>query len=212
MMEKIDLKKKYKHLYLPSSKQVSVVEVPEFQFAMIDGQVDAGEGPSTSQEYQDALGALYGISYTLKFMSKQRVENPIDCTVMALEGLWWIESGEFDFNTEVPWMFTSMMMQPKHITLDMYQDALEKVAAKRPNPALSKLRFETYTEGLCMQIMHIGPYSDEPRTLALMHAFAKQNGYIISGKHHEIYIGDPRRAKPEKLKTVLRYPIAKIPA
>ena len=213
-MNKIDLKKELKHLYLPSTRQVAVVDVPDMQFVMLDGRIQAEETPETSADFQEALGALYGLSYTLKFMSKLREENPIDYTVMALEGLWW--TGElatdskhytFDFDPDKDWLFTLMMLQPEHITGEMYEEALQQVGEKRPNPALERTRLGKFREGLSMQIMHKGPYADEPRTIDKMLAFAAENGYRLRGKHHEIYIGDPRRAKPENLKTVLRQPI-----
>jgi hypothetical protein len=105
------------------------------------------------------------------------------------------------------WKWTAMMMQPDHITDEMYQEALSDLRKKKPNPALDKLRLETFHEGLCIQIMHIGPYAEEPATIEKMEAFAQEYSYTFRGKHHEIYIGDPRRAKPENLKTVLRHPI-----
>ena len=106
---------------------------------------------------------MYGISYTLKFMSKLRKTNPIDYTVMALEGLWWVESGEFSFDKKDNWCWTLMMMQPKHITAKMYQAALQQLKEKKDPPALARLRFESFQEGLCVQIMHVGPYSEEPQ-------------------------------------------------
>ncbi len=209
-MKKIDLKKELKHLYLPSAKEIVVVDVPAYNFLMVDGRIRPDETPETSQDFQDALGALYGLSYTLKFMSKTREAEPIDYTVMALEGLWWTASGEFDFDRSQDWFFTAMILQPDHISAEMIQEARRQVQEKRPNPALAKARFERFHEGLAMQIMHIGPYSEEPATIEKMMAFAKENGYAPRGKHHEIYIGDPRRAKPEKLKTVLRHPVEPI--
>jgi hypothetical protein len=208
-MAKIDLRKKYKHLYKPTARKVVVVDVPPLKFAMIDGQIEPGHSPGDSPSFQQSLEALYGISYTLKFASKQRQENPLDYTVMALEGLWWVEDGEFDITRPENWRWTAMIMQPDHITEEMYEEALTQLREKKPNPALDKMRFQTFHEGLSMQIMHIGPYSEEPATLAKMDAFARENGYALRGKHHEIYIGDPRRAKPENLKTVLRHPIRK---
>ncbi|PIU90069.1 MAG: hypothetical protein COS63_04090 [Anaerolineae bacterium CG06_land_8_20_14_3_00_57_67] len=209
-MLELDLRKELKYLYQPSAKKVGIVEVPRFQFAMIDGQIEAGEGPSTSASFQEALQALYGISYTLKFTSKLRKENPVDYPVMALEGLWWIEDGEFDINKKDNWLYTLMMLQPDFITPEMFEQAREQVRKKRgDNPSLAKMRLETFEEGLSMQIMHIGPYADEPATIARMTAFAAENGYRPRGKHHEIYLGDPRRADPAKLKTVLRRPIEK---
>ena len=208
-MEKIDLRKEWKHLYVPSAKQAGLVKVPKFNFVMIDGQIEPGATPGTSQAFGEAMEALYGISYTLKFMSKLRKTNPIDYTVMALEGLWWVGSGEFSFDKKDNWCWTLMMMQPKHITAKMYQAALQQLKEKKDPPALARLRFESFQEGLCVQIMHIGPYSEEPRSLEQMQAFADKNGYVYRDKHHEIYMGDPRRAKPEKLRTILRHPVEK---
>ena len=208
-MQKLDLKKQYKEFYNPSAKKVSVVEVPKINFAMLDGTVYQGEKPGESPEYQQALQALYGISYTLKFASKKRPHNPIDYTVMPLEGLWWFEGKEFDFDWDRDLHFTSMIMQPDHITAEMFEAALSELRRKKPKLELDKLRFDSYDEGLCAQIMHIGPYSEEPATIDRIKTFAKENGYQFSGKHHEIYLGDPRRTAPEKLKTVLRYPVQK---
>jgi len=208
-MEKLDLKKIYKPLYKPPSKYVTVVEVPTLNFVMVDGVVEAGALPENSKDFQEAFPALYGTSFTLKFNSKRRAENPIDYTVMALEGLWWTDSGEFSFEKVEPWHFTLLMMQPDHITEAMFHEAVEQVRAKRPSPVLDQLRFEQFTEGLSIQITHVGPYSEEPRSLEKMRRFAEENGYAYRGKHHEIYLGDPRRAKPEKLKTVLRHPVEK---
>ncbi|HET7088054.1 MAG TPA: GyrI-like domain-containing protein [Anaerolineae bacterium] len=209
-MKKIDLRKELKHLYAPSAKKVEVVNVPKFSFVMMDGQIEPGETPETSQAFRDAMMALYGVSYTLKFMSKLRKRNPIDFTLMALEGLWWGDAGEFDFGKKATWKWTMMIMQPKHITEKMVQEALRQLQEKKDNPALSRMRFEPFHEGLCLQIMHLGPYSEEPRTIERMKAFAEENGYIYRGKHHEIYLGDPRRAKPEKLRTILRHPVEKV--
>jgi hypothetical protein len=209
-MNKIDLRKELKHLYQPSARQVAVVEVPEFQFAMVDGEIEAGASPGTSPAFQQAVEALYGISYTLKFASKLRKVDPIDYTVMALEGLWWVEGGEFsefDINNPSGWRWTAMILQPDHISPEMFQESLEQLRKKKPSPGLDLLRLERFQEGLCMQIMHIGPYAAEPANLARMEAFARDNGYRKRGKHHEIYLGDPRRSDPAKLKTVLRYPI-----
>jgi hypothetical protein len=209
-MNKLDLRKELKYLYAPSAKMVEVVEVPELQFAMIEGRIGLGEEPGTSPAFQEALGALYGISYTLKFMSKLRAENPIDYTVMALEGLWWTAAGEFDFDKKDEWQWTAMILQPDHITPAMFQEGLEQLRKKRgDSPALGQLRLERFHEGLAMQIMHIGPYAEEPHTIERMMVFAQENGYRLRGKHHEIYLGDPRRARPEKLKTILRQPIAR---
>jgi hypothetical protein len=209
MKKKLDLRKKLKYLYSPSARQVEIVDAPKFSFAMIDGEIKPSETPGTSEEYQNAIGALYGLSFTLKFMSKLRKKNPVDYAVMALEGLWWTESGEFDLSKKEPWKWTMMIMQPQHITEEMFQEALEQVRKKRDSPALSRIRLESFHEGLSMQIMHVGPYAAEPRTIEKMRDFARENGYALRGKHHEIYLGDPRRAKPEKLRTILRHAVLK---
>jgi hypothetical protein len=209
-MSKLDLRKELKYLYAPSAKKVEVVDVPRFQFAMVDGEIEPGRGPEDSPAFQEALEALYGISYTLKFASKLRKQDPLDYTVMALEGLWWVEGGEFDITHPEGWRWTLMIMQPDHITPGMYEDALRQLRQKKGDrPGFSRLRFEGFQEGLCVQTMHVGPYAEESATIARMHAFARENGYRLCGKHHEIYLGDPRRASPEKMKTVLRHPISK---
>jgi hypothetical protein len=209
LVEKTDLRKQLKHLYAPSAKKVEVVDVPRLHFIMIDGQIEPGESPGTFPGFQEAIGTLYGLSFTLKFMSKSHAEKPSDYTVMPLEGLWWSDVGELAFDKQGEWKYTLMIMQPDHITKAMYQAALRDLKKKKDSPALSRTRFESLREGPCIQIMHIGPYSEEPRTIERMKAFAEENGYALRGKHHEIYLGDPRRAKPERLKTILRYPIEK---
>lgn len=210
VLGKLDLKKQLKHLYLPSAKEVVVVDVPEMQFARIGGRIEPGLLPGDSPEFAEAIGALYSVSYTLKFMSKKRPVDPIDYTVMALEGLWTTPAGGFDYATCDEWLWTLMIMQPGHITAEMFAEALEQIAKKsakegRSTAALERVRLERFAEGLCIQTMHIGPYADEPRTLERMAAFAQANGYAYRGPHHEIYLGDPRAAKPENLKTVLRH-------
>jgi hypothetical protein len=208
MTTKLDLRKQWKQLYAPSHKKVEVVEVPELQFVMIDGQIETGAEPGTSAVFQRALEALYGASYTLKFMSKLRKDKPIDYTVMALEGLWWTESGEFSIERRDEWKWTLMMMQPDHITAEMLVDAKHQIERKRNNPAIADLRLERFREGLCLQTMHVGPYSEEPATIERLKVFARENGYQLRGNHHEIYLGDPRRAKPENLRTILRHPVS----
>ncbi len=212
---KLDLKKQLKHLYLPSAKECVLVQVPEMQFVMIDGQIEPGLMPGDSPGFASAIGALYGTSYTLKFMSKKRAENPIDYTVMALEGLWTTPAGGADYAASDQWMWTLMMMQPDHITGDMFAEAAEQLRTKRGKEGadtepLGRLRLERFEEGLCVQVMHIGPYANEPATLMRMGEFAGLNGYQFTGRHHEIYLGDPRAAKPENLKTVLRHQVVPV--
>ncbi len=209
-MTKLDLRKQYKHLYLPSPKKIELVQVPLLKFVMIDGAIEKGMEPGNSPGFEEAMQAIYSAAYTLKFMSKLRKENPIDYTVMAVEGLWWVEDGLFELSHKDNWVYTLMMMHPDHITPAMLAEALEQIRKKRgDSPALSRLRLEEFEEGLCVQAMHIGPYADEPATKEKMDLFARENGYRMHGKHHEIYMGDPRRTAPEKLKTVLRQPVTK---
>ncbi len=215
-MKTLDLKKQFKSLYQPSAKKIEIVEVPKLQFAMIDGAIEKGYGPGNSPGFQEAVQALYSVSYTLKFMLKKRKTNPIDYPVMALEGLLWLTEGEvFDINIKDNWSYTLMIMQPEVITQEIFEEGLAQVRRKRGDgEALSKLRLESFEEGLCAQVMHIGPYATEPATMERMREFMKENGYRdcvgLGGKHHEIYLSDPRKADPSKMKTVLRHPIEKI--
>ncbi|MGB7538757.1 MAG: GyrI-like domain-containing protein [Anaerolineales bacterium] len=208
-MKKLDLRKKYKDLYIPSAKKVAVVDVPDFLFVMIDGRMEKGKSPGESPSFQEAMQALYGAAYTLKFMSKLRKKNAIDYPVMALEGLWWVEGGTFDIRKPDNWRYRAMMMLPDHITPEMFSEALEKIRQKRPSPAVEKLRLERFHEGLSVQTMHIGPYAAEPATIERLNSFTAENGLALRGLHHEIYLGDPRRCAPEKLKTVIRHPVRK---
>jgi hypothetical protein len=215
-MKTLDLKKEFKYLYQPSAKKPEIVQVPRLQFAMIDGAIEKGSEPGKSTMFAEATQALYSISYTLKFMLKKRKTNAIDYPVMALEGLWWVEDGMFDITVKDNWFYTLMIMQPEVITRDIFAEGLEQVRKKKGDSAmLSKLRLETFEEGLCVQTMHIGPYATEPATIERMRTFALENGYrdcvgSSGGKHHEIYLGDPRKADQAKLKTVLRHPVIKM--
>jgi hypothetical protein len=211
-MEKLDLKKMLKAYYQPSAKNPEIIRVPRFQFAMLDGAIEPGCLPGDSPAFQQAVSALYGISYTLKFMLKQRSENPIDYPVMALEGLWWVEDGQFDIRVADNWKWTVMILQPEVITPEIFAAGLAQLRKKRGDqPVFARLRLETFEEGMCVQMMHIGPYATEPASVERMHDFAAQQGYGVhlgdGGKHHEIYLSDPRKAAPEKMKTVLRQPV-----
>lgn len=201
-MSKIDFKKEMKHLYQPSARQFEIVDVPPMHFLMIDGHGD----PNTAQAYQQAIEALYAMAYALKFMSKK--EKGMDYVVPPMEGLWWVENmAEFSTEDKDAWDWTMMIMQPEGVTPEMFERAFKQVEKKKDLPALPKLRLETYHEGLSVQILHIGPYAAEGPTIARMHAFIAENGYEPAGKHHEIYLGDPRKVAPEKLKSVLRQPV-----
>lgn len=209
-MVELDLRKQWKHLYGPSAKKVELVDVPELKFLMIDGRIEPGQEPGTSPGFEEAVGALYSAAYTLKFTSKLRKENPINYPVMALEGLWSLAEVNYDISIKDNWTYRLMILQPDHITQEMLADAVLQAGKKRPNPALERLRLEGFCEGLCVQIMHVGPYATEPATLERMRAWAADNGYRLRDLHHEIYLGDPRRADQDKLKTVLRHPVERL--
>ena len=203
-MSKVDFKKTMKEFYNPP-KKFGTVDVPEMQFIMVDGHGD----PNIAQEYKDAVEALYAVAYKMKFISKKTLEK--DYVVPPLEGLWWAE----DMNTfltrdKSAWDWTMMIMTPDWITSEIFEDAVEQVRKKKNPAALDLVRMESYAEGLSVQIMHIGSYDDEGPVLAKMHGeYIPENGFVERGKHHEIYLSDPRRVAPEKLKTVLRQPVRK---
>ncbi len=202
-MEKTDLKRELKHLYQPSAKQVSIVDVPTMNFLMIDGQGD----PNTSQAYADAIEALFAVSYTLKFAVK-RGPLAIDYGVMPLEGLWWADDiSDFVTGERSRWQWTAMIMQPDFITPTMLEEAIVDVRTKKDPAALPLLRFEPFAEGLAAQVMHIGPFSEEGPVIERLHAFIEEAGRERTGKHHEIYLSDIRRADPAKWKTVIRQPM-----
>jgi hypothetical protein len=203
-MEKLDLKKSLKYLYEPSAKEFSVVDVPEMNFLMIDGQGN----PNTSPDYVASLQALYSAAYTLKFMIKK--ELAIDYPVMASEGLWWTDDmRDFSTTRKDDWKWTMMIMQPEIVTRQLFDRAVAVALEKKGQPALTRLRLERFHEGLSTQILFFGLYSDEGPTISRLHQSIEQSGHVRFGKHHEIYLGDPRRVAPEKLRTVIRQPMRK---
>jgi hypothetical protein len=174
---------------------------------MVDGHGDPNKVP----EYQDAVEALYAVAYRLKFLSKKELGQ--DYVVPPLEGLWWAANMATFTNRrdKDAWDWTMMIMQPQWTLPEMVREAVTEVAKKGERPALAKLRLESYAEGLSVQILHLGAYEDEGPTLQRMHhEFIPQHGYEMSGKHHEIYLSDPRRTTPDKLKTVLRQPVREL--
>ena len=201
-MKKLDLKKEWKNLYNPSGKQVSLVDVPAHQYLMIDGKGD----PNTSTEYSDAIQALYAVSYHLKFAVKKG-PKAIDYVVMPLEGLWWTDDMR-DFLTErkEDWKWTAMILQPDFISKEQVQAAIKAAGEKKALPALPLLRFEVFKEGKAAQLMHIGPYSGEGPNIQRIHDYILDAGLELRGKHHEIYLSDPRRTAPERLRTIIRQP------
>lgn len=202
-MTKVDFKKTLKHLYASSKKEFSVVDVPAMSFLMVDGQGN----PNTEQSYQDAVEALYAVAYKLKFLSKKNLEK--DYVVPPLEGLWWADDMDsFTARAKEKWHWTMMIMQPEWISQTMFEEALEQAQAKKDLPSLALLRLESYKEGQSVQIMHVGSYDDEAPVLARLHKeWMPEHNYTFNGKHHEVYLSDPRKVAAEKLKTILRQPV-----
>lgn len=203
-MKIIDFKKEFGTLYFPLAREVAIVDVPPMNFAMVDGEGD----PNTSRPYREAMEALYGVSYGLKFALKSK--GIADYKVGPLEGLWWVEDpSRFSLESREDWKWTSMIMQPAVVTRSHFGEAVRQLVEKRNPAALGKVRFERFDEGPAAQILHVGPYSAEGPTIERLHKFVSDHGYGLRGKHHEIYLGDPRKAAPERLKTVIRQPFSK---
>ena len=204
-MAKFEWKKDLKRLYQPPAGEFSEITVPTMNFLMVDGEGD----PNTAPAYKSAVEWLYSVSYPLKFASKKKLDR--DYAVFPLEGLWWADDmTTFLTREKSAWKWTMMIALPDWITRDMVDAAIAKAATKL-GPSPSSLRFERYDEGLCVQIMHVGPYDAEGPVLARLHnEYLPQHGLKETGHHHEIYLGDPRKSAPEKLKTVLRQPVRRI--
>ncbi|MDR1149576.1 MAG: GyrI-like domain-containing protein [Spirochaetaceae bacterium] len=207
-----DFKKEYKALYAPATEP-SIVDVLEMTFIMVDGKGN----PNTSAEYKTALEVLYGLSYAVK-MSKMGGAQPagyFDFVVPPLEGLWWNAGGGVvtDITDKDSFCWTSMIRQPDFVTPELFESIKTAVAKKKAELDLSAARLQKFTEGLCAQILHIGSYDDEPGSTAVLEQFIADSGYSADftnkRRHHEIYLSDPRKTAPEKLKTIIRYPIAK---
>lgn len=204
-MDKLDFKKSMKALFSPPAGKFSLVEVPRLQFLMADGKGD----PNVSPDYRRAVEWLFSASYALKFMSKKELAR--DYVVPPLEGLWWADDmAAFHTRDKAAWSWTMMVMQPEWITQEMFGRAAGKAAGKlgaRPE----SLRLEWYEEGLSVQTLHVGSYDDEGLVLRRLHEeFLPANGLGPTGRHHEIYLSDPRKVAPDKLKTILRQPVRRM--
>ncbi len=205
-MANLDMKKTLKHLYSPSAKEVSVVDIPTMNYLMLDG-----EGNPNSEGYLEAVQALYGLAYGIRAISKATGQV---FTVMPLEGLWSFE-GQEESNFQITdadkdtFEWTLMLLQPEHITSEMVEQARDTVRKKKSLAPLDSIRFEAYDEGEAVQIMHIGSYDDEGPTVARLHHYIEDNGWQLGKKHHEIYLNDPRKVAPEKLKTIIRQPFVR---
>ena len=201
MATKVDLKKEYQELY-KAGKNPALVRVPAFNYLALDGRGD----PNTSPQYAVAVEALFGLAYTLKFRLKKGPEA-LDYVVMPLEGQWWAE--DMDKFAETPkseWFWTMSILQPPEITPDHLERAREEVRQKKNPAALDQVRLESVEDGLSAQVLHLGSYADEGPTIERLHQFIHESGHELWGKHREIYLSDPRRAAPDKLKTIIRQP------
>jgi hypothetical protein len=212
-MNKVDFKKQDKAFYSGKVERFDLLTVPLMSYLMIDGQ----GYPGTSQSFVDAVSALYPLAYNIKFHSKTQLA--MDYVVPPLEGLWWADDmNAFVTDNKDEWLWTLMLRLPDWITADIVDDMKQQVLTKdkkkkdtQLNPvALEQIRHETLAEGLCVQVLHVGPFSQEGPILKQMHEqFIPENGYTMCGKHHEIYLSDMRKTAPAKLKTILRQPIQK---
>jgi hypothetical protein len=196
-----DWKRVYKNLYFPPSEPV-LVDVPPFNYLMLDGYGD----PNTSPEYAAVLEALFSMAYTLKFAMTKA--GAADFTVFPAEGLWWVDDMRaFSVEDKSAWNWTMMIAQPPLVTAEWVEQARRDTMKKKGLVQIEQVRFENYCEGTCAQVLHTGPYAAEGPTVAKLHAFIEEQGLVRTGKHHEIYLGDARRAAAEKLKTVIRQPV-----
>lgn len=212
-MEKLDYKKAFRDLYQPAAKP-SLIDVPEMRFFAVDGAGD----PNTSPAYKEAMEILYGLSFTVKMskLSGAQPEGYFEYVVPPLEGLWSADGVSFDglnVSDKNKFRWVSMIRQPEFVTERVFETAREKLAKKKPDLDLSKARFMTFTEGLCVQIMHKGSYDSEPESILKLKRFAEENGltedFSAERLHHEIYLSDPRKCAPERLRTVIRHPVAR---
>ncbi len=202
MTQKIDLKKTHKDLF--SARQTpKFVDVPPLRYFMIDG-----DGPPEGEAFREAIQALYSTAYTLKFALKKA--GRIDFVVAPLEALWWSDDPRaFEENRRDRWRWTAMVMQPEHVEDADLGDTLAELQRKGiRNPAHDRLRLEALEEGRAAQLLYVGPYNDMGPSVAELNVFAAAEGYQPHGRHHDIYLSDPRRTAPEKLKTILRQPVA----
>jgi hypothetical protein len=202
-MGRIDFKREasYKALRTPD-----FVDIPDMLFATVEGE----GAPEQNRDFQEAIQALYGTLYTIKFWAKKHPapKGYSDFSVMPLEGLWWTDNGQpLDPAKPQGWRWKLMLRVPEFVTPAFFKQVIDELGTRKPSPTLPKTRLEHFKEGACVQIMHIGPYDKEEADIAQMHEFAAHKGYRLIGKHHELYFDDPRRTRPEKLRTILRQPV-----
>ena len=201
-METVDLKQFDKTLYTASATSVQCIDVPPRPYLMVDG----GGDPNTSVAYKERVAALFTLAYGLRAAIKSAASTAY--TVMPLEGLWWVRAGEsFSYADKSNWEWTLLIRQPDSVNDALLSEVKSAALRKKGLPALHDVRLEIFREGLALQILHIGPFSTEPATVALLDAYGSEHGYAMSGKHHEIYLNDFQRVAPEKLRTIIRHPV-----
>ncbi len=216
-MEKLDYKKEYKDLYLPKTKPM-LIQVPNMKFIMIKGK---GNPNSESGEYQEALSLLYALSFTIKMskLGENQIKGYFEYVVPPLEGLWWNEGNKtVDYQQKEKFEWISMIRQPEFVTQEVFDWACQEVKKKK-GLEVSKAEFVELEEGLCVQMLHKGSYDEEPKTIQAIEEYIQANqlkndigNKLKSGRvrrHHEIYLSDPRKAKAENLKTVIRIPVVR---
>ncbi len=211
MKDRVDFKKEYKELYMPP-KTPMIIDVPSMKYVMVDGKGNPNDNPT----YQNAMEILYGLSFTIKMskMSDMKIKGYFDYVIPPLEGLWWVndhQDGTINVDNKDNFCWTSMIRQPDFVTEEVYTWALDVLKRKKPHLDYSNVRFATYEEGKCVQIMHIGSYDTETSSIRQMQEYIEKQGYSFDmndkRKHHEIYLGNPRRIAVGRLKTVIRQPI-----
>lgn len=207
-----DYKKEYKEFYMPKNKP-GIVDVPAMNYIAVRGKGDPNDENS---EYKQSIGLLYSIAFTIKMskMGSHKIEGYFDYVVPPLEGFWWQEGVQgIDYTHKENFCWISLIRLPDFVTKADFDWAIAEATTKKKTN-FSKVEFFTYTEGLCVQCMHLGSYDDEPSTIEILHKYAAENGYAInitdSHRHHEIYLSDARRVPPERRKTVIRIPIRKV--
>jgi len=206
--DKFDYKKEYRDLYIPKDKP-SLVQVPPMNFVMIDG-----EGDPNGREFEEVVGLLYAITFTIKMSKKGdfKPEGYFEYVVPPLEGLWGTKENCFSLDDRDNWKWTIMIRQPEFVTNEVFEWAKAEVKNKKGLNS-DRARFEVFDEGLCVQAMHKGPYSKESETMEKIYDFIKKEELIdrvvLGERHHEIYLSDPRKVKPENMRTVLRHPVKK---
>ena len=215
VMETVDLRRERRDLYSPKPGRFELVTVPEAGYLTITGHIEPGHRPGDSPGFDAAVEALYGLAYTLRFALKKRPADPLDAPVMPLEGQWGISGDTFDLARADNWEYRLLIAVPDRVGRDDVESARNQLRAKRGDSAdIDRLQLERFAEGLCAQALHVGPYATEPETMAALPAFLAEHGLVDlvpqGSPHHEIYLGDPRRTAQEKLRTILRHPVAAV--